>query len=263
MSTTTATTQDGKKTYHKQATGRALETVQAHAADKPLKFFGGCFCPFVQRVWIALEHKHLDYQYIEVDPYAKPKLLTDINPRGLVPALKHGDWGCYESNVLLEYVEDLSGGLLPAEPQGRAIARLWTDHINRHIVPGFYRLLQAQEEAKQVEFAQELQTEICKLVDAASPSGPFFAGSALGFVDVSIAPWLLRLRRVLTPYRGWPEAGADTRFGRWLAAVEDHEAVKATTSTDQLYLDSYERYAENRPNTSQLADAVNSGRGLP
>lgn len=43
MSTTTATTQDGKKTYHKQATGRALETVQAHAADKPLKFFGGCF----------------------------------------------------------------------------------------------------------------------------------------------------------------------------------------------------------------------------
>ena len=60
--------------------------------------------PFVQRVWIVLELKGLAYQYVEVDPYQKPKVLLDINPRGLVPALRHGDWGCYESTVLLEYV---------------------------------------------------------------------------------------------------------------------------------------------------------------
>src|ERR1700753_3112033 len=60
--------------------------------------------PFVQRVWIALEFKGMDYQYIEVDPYAKPKSLLVVNPRGLVPALRHGDWGCYESTVLMEYV---------------------------------------------------------------------------------------------------------------------------------------------------------------
>ena len=45
--------------------------------------------------------------------------------------------------------------------------------------------------------------------------------------------------------------------------MEGAEAVKKTTSDDELYLDSYERYAENRPNTSQVRDAVNSGRGLP
>ena len=55
-------------------------------------------------MWISLELKGLDYQYIEVDPYAKPKALLDVNPRGLVPALRHGDWGCYESTVLMEYV---------------------------------------------------------------------------------------------------------------------------------------------------------------
>lgn len=63
------------------------------------------FCsPFVQRVWIALELKGLPYQYIEVDPYQKPQSLLEVNPRGLVPALRHGDWGCYESTVLMEYV---------------------------------------------------------------------------------------------------------------------------------------------------------------
>ena len=60
--------------------------------------------PFVQRVWIALEAKGIPYQYIEVDPYKKPETLLEVNPRGLVPAIRHGNWGCYESTVLLEYV---------------------------------------------------------------------------------------------------------------------------------------------------------------
>lgn len=63
-----------------------------------------CHSPFVQRVWISLQFKGIDYQYIEVDPYKKPESLTAINPRGLVPALRHGHWGCYESTVLMEYV---------------------------------------------------------------------------------------------------------------------------------------------------------------
>jgi hypothetical protein len=60
--------------------------------------------PFVQRVWVALEAKGIQYQYIEVDPYKKPQALLDVNPRGLVPGIRHGDWGCGESTVLMEYV---------------------------------------------------------------------------------------------------------------------------------------------------------------
>jgi glutathione S-transferase len=48
--------------------------------------------------------KKIPYQYIEVDPYLKPQSLLEVNPRGLVPALRHDDWGCYESTVLMEYV---------------------------------------------------------------------------------------------------------------------------------------------------------------
>lgn len=64
----------------------------------------GHLSPFVQRVWIALEAKGLQYQYIEVDPYKKPEALLEVNPRGLVPGIRHGDWGCGESTVLMEYV---------------------------------------------------------------------------------------------------------------------------------------------------------------
>ena len=65
----------------------------------------------------------------------------------------------------------------------------------------------------------------------------------MGFVDIQIAPWMLRMKRVLTPYRGWPDPEEGSRWGKWTNAVENNGHVKATTSTDDLYLDSYERYA--------------------
>lgn len=74
--------------------------------------------------------------------------------------------------------------------------------------------------------------------DRSYTQGPFIT-----LVDVSVAPWFLRLRRVLTPYRGWPPADINSRLGMWVAALEASEAVKNTTSDDGLYLDSYERYA--------------------
>jgi len=31
--------------------------------------YGSWFCPYVQRVWIALEEKNIVYEYVEIDPY--------------------------------------------------------------------------------------------------------------------------------------------------------------------------------------------------
>ena len=202
--------------------------------------------PFVQRVWISLEVKGLNYQYVEIDPYKKPDELLALNPRGLVPAIRHGDWGCHESSVLMEYLEDLNCGiplLPPNNPRLRAHCRLWSDHINRKILPHFYGLLQAQEQPKQIEEGSTLKTEISKLVEAADPTGPFFLGHHVSFVDIQFAPWIIRLRKVLMPYRGWPEPDEGSRWAAWVYAIESDEAVKATTSSDELYIDSYERYA--------------------
>ncbi|TIA19812.1 glutathione S-transferase [Aureobasidium pullulans] len=162
----------------------------------------------------------------------------------------------------MEYLQK-GEALLPSDPKLRAHSRLWSDHVNRSIVPGFYRYLQAQDEKAQIENAEELKEQISKLVDAADKSGPFFLGDKMTFVDVQMAPWVVRLRKVLQPYRGWPEPEAGSRWEKWVDAIEQDHAVRATTSTDELYLDSYERYAENRPNTSQVQRAINSGRGLP
>ncbi|KAF3209031.1 hypothetical protein TWF679_007551 [Orbilia oligospora] len=102
-----------------------------------------------------------------------------------VPALVHGGWGCYESTVLMEYVDDISEKkLLPEDPKQKAYSRLWADHISRNIVPTFYRYLQAQEVEKQAEYGREFEKQVNTLLEAADPKGPFFAR-----IDQTLAKW--------------------------------------------------------------------------
>ncbi|KAI9890384.1 MAG: hypothetical protein M1814_004170 [Vezdaea aestivalis] len=234
-----------QKSYHKKATGAALATVKKHSRDNIMKLYGSCFCPFVQRVWIALEAKGVSYQYIEVDPYKKPDSLLQVNPKGLVPAMRLGDACVFDSMPLIQYLEDVdaSRSLLPPDPFQKWHSRYWANHVNDRIVPFFYKTLQAQKTEAQISNAEQLRTEIAKAVDACDPTGPFFLGPVLSLVDVVFAPWMLRLSRVLKPYRGWPDPEIGSRWGAWVNAIESNEHVRATTSTDDLYLDSYERYA--------------------
>ena len=46
-------------------------TIKARSSNQnaSLKFYSSWFCPYAQRVWIALEEKGIDYQYIEINPY--------------------------------------------------------------------------------------------------------------------------------------------------------------------------------------------------
>lgn len=78
-------------------------------------------------------------------------------------------------------------------------------------------------------------------------------GSSPSFVDIQAAPWVLRLSRVLKPYRGWPDAKSGTRWASWVKAINTDDHIRATTSTDELYLDSYERYARKFLSTSKRA----------
>lgn len=88
------------------ATGLAEKTVKEHLAEQGLKFYAGWFCPFVQRAWMVLEEKKIPYQYIEVNPYHKPQSLLSLNPRGLVPTLEYEGKPLYESNVIMEFLDD-------------------------------------------------------------------------------------------------------------------------------------------------------------
>ena len=105
---TPTTTTSTSKSYHqtKRPAGPASLTAKKHSKDADLKLYGTFFCPFTQRIWIALEVKGIPYQYIEVDPkmHGKNEGLFEVSPGGRLPAIKHGNWGTFDSMVIMEYV---------------------------------------------------------------------------------------------------------------------------------------------------------------
>jgi glutathione S-transferase len=55
---------------------------------------------------------------------------------------------------------------------------------------------------------------------------------------------LFRASNVLKHYRGF-ELSSGPKVRAWFDRLFDHPAFKATCSTEQLYLDSYERFASD------------------
>jgi glutathione S-transferase len=290
-----------KKRKPGTASGSASITKDLHSripsalSGGPLVLFANSYCPFAQRIWIALEIKRLPYQYVEVIPahmqggtVERPPALLEICPEGIVPCLKHGKWGIWESGVCLEYLEDLTveaaglNGLEahaaenwllpPGDARLKAWSRLWVDHvgillhlflkpltefqINRKILPAFYHLLLAPPVsandptstsllAHRTVLTDTLTSTITALVNASHASGPFFLGPSISFVDVMFAPWVLRLSRVLTRFRGYEFSSAlDQRWQAWVAAIESDERVRATTSEPASYADVYSDVGE-------------------
>lgn len=80
----------------------------------------------------------------------------------------------------------------------RALIRLQCDHVARHVVPGFYRYLQAQDEAKQIEGGKDFHKaleDLTVLLERAEKEIPekkglglWVEGGDLGLLDVIVAP---------------------------------------------------------------------------
>ncbi|GAA5866216.1 hypothetical protein JCM3774_004121 [Rhodotorula dairenensis] len=246
------------------ATGAAADTVKAHSSDHSLVFHAGWFCPFVQRVWLALEEKGIGYQYKEVNPYKKEPHFLKINPKGLVPALEHDNKALYESLVLLEYLDDAfpDESLRPADPHEAGLVRLALQQISNVVVPAFYKYVQAQEPVAQeeggaafVKSLQDLHAQWFRPGDSTWARGQDF-----GWVDIALAPWVVRFD-LLEKHRGFSVDKVNEQFAAWSRRILDRPSIKATTSLPDDYEKVYRRYFENTAE-SEVAKATRKGEWL-
>ncbi|KAJ8087211.1 hypothetical protein PM082_006041 [Marasmius tenuissimus] len=293
-------TVDTGKPYSPQCTGIALETVKEHTAAQDVTLYGQCFCPFTQRVWTAFEALNIPYKYHEVDHTNRPADFLEVSPKGLVPGLSFNNpssWkGLSESSVMLEYLNDegarVTGRSLlppPSNPYARSLVRLQADHVSRTLVPAFFRYVFTQDPEAQLQAGKEwtdsLETLVSlferaeKEVYLNNESGAAGKGDKealraglglwvegnedLSLADVLVAPFIFRALNVLKYYRDY-DLPSGPKFSAYVTRLTNHPSFKKTCSNEDVYIDSYERYAFNRPNpNNQLQNAVNSGKGIP
>lgn len=96
----------------------------------PITLYYGSGSPFAWRVQLALEHKALPYDR-KVLSFAAGDTRTPefvaLNPRHRVPTIVDGDFVLYESNAIVEYLDEAYPGrgapLFPGDARRRALVR--------------------------------------------------------------------------------------------------------------------------------------------
>lgn len=94
-------------------------------------------------------------------------------------------------------------------------------------MPGFMRLMQAQETEKQDNARTELYDALRKF--AAQIKGPYFLGEEFSLVDIAIVPWITR-DYILAEHRGYSRQDVSAEWVRYAAHVEQRESVLKTKS---------------------------------
>ncbi|ORX33924.1 glutathione S-transferase [Kockovaella imperatae] len=253
---------------HPVATGLAKKLVDAHQARQDLVFWSAWFCPFNQRIWMALEERNIPYQYHEVNPYKKEKDFLEVNPLGLVPALTDKGRALYESDVLVEYLEDKyppskeHPPIFPTDIYEKSWARINIQHITKDIIPHYFKLQQAQETEDQQQALEEFYKGLRTLVDRVKL--PYFAGEQFTAVDMSLAPFVRRFYS-LEEHRGFD--GEKALGSKWVQdchadIFSERESLKNTTSEKEYYAPLLERYLKDEAQ-SEVAKATRSGKKLP
>ena len=95
-----------------------------------LKVHGVRQSPFVRKVLAVLEMKGLQYEVIDVFPFAQKPEFTKISPLGKIPALEDGALTLADSTVICEYLDEQYPAFptLPVAAADRANAR-WLEEF--------------------------------------------------------------------------------------------------------------------------------------
>ncbi len=199
-----------------------------------ITFYAGSGSPWVWRVWLALEHKALPYDLrmlsFSAGDTRKPEFVA-LNPRHRVPTIVDDGFVLYESNAIVEYLDEAYPGrgapLFPGGPRERAVVRRLVAEIDNYLDKAtdpwfdqvFYKKPEERDAAALASATEAIRGELAMLGEGMR--GDFLAGP-LSAADYALYPIVAFF------YRGkavkMPDLDADGLLGpklrAWKARVE-------------------------------------------
>lgn len=190
----------------------------------PITFYYGSGSPPAWRVWLALEFKQLAYEWrllsFDAGDLKRPEFLA-LNPRARVPVITDGDFTLYESNAIVEYLEEqypATPQLYPGNTRERARVRRWVSEIDDGIARDLYQVAQAvyvpaPDFEAIARLCEPLVAELRLIAGLAA--GNFLAGGKLTAADFALYPYYALVMRM------------DRRIPATRLAAEMPESLKA------------------------------------
>jgi len=198
-----------------------------------LTLYYGSGSPYAWRAQLALEHKALPYELkvlsFSAGDTRKPEFVA-LNPRHQVPVLVDGDFTLYESNAIVEYIDEAYPGrgapLFPGDAKTRALSRRMILEVDNYYNVASDKLLDQALWKKPEERDQKLIAESRKeVIDelgkfGSAMRGEYLAGP-LSAADFALYPMVAFLRRAQLKL---PDLDADGMLpppiAAWKARIE-------------------------------------------
>jgi len=160
--------------------------------------------PFAWRVHLALEEKGLEYEptllSFQSGDLKRPDYLA-INPHGKVPSIVDGTLSLYESQAIVEYLDEKypQKPLLPREPEARALVRVeelecvlyFAEAFLKVARQAFFAAPDKRDEKALAEARTDLRRFLAALEQRASRhDGEYVCGKAFSRADVTWIPFV-------------------------------------------------------------------------
>jgi glutathione S-transferase len=153
------------------------------------------FSTNVERVALALAHKGIEVEYVDVDPDDRSEVAR-VSGQELVPVLVDGERIVADSTAILEHLEHRfpEPPLYPADPARRAEVRVFVDWFNR-VWKRPPNLIYDEEQKPEPDRARiaELEARIAAslpLFESLLSGRDYLFGDELSVADVSAFPFL-------------------------------------------------------------------------
>jgi glutathione S-transferase len=180
-------------------------------------------CPYVQRAAIALAEKHVPFERRYVDLANKPAWFRSASPLGKVPLLLVDDQVLFESNVIVEYLEETTDHPLhPANPLLKAQHRAWMEFGST--ILGDLWIIETTKDQSAFDAKVKAAREKFERMETVLADGPYFAGEQFSIVDCVFAP-IFRYFVVFDDIRDLGMFTALPKVQLWRKALSERPSV--------------------------------------
>lgn len=154
---------------------------------------------YCHRVRIVLAEKGVTYDVIEVDTNAKAhESLLEVNPYGSLPTLVDRDLVLYQSEIIMEYLDERfpHPPLMPVYPVTKGRSRLMIHRVNQDWYHHMDKILDQQTPETERNLSRKALADSITSVVPVFVEMPFFLSEEMSLVDCCIAPLLWRLPKL-------------------------------------------------------------------
>jgi glutathione S-transferase/RNA polymerase-associated protein len=217
-----------------------------------LKLFEHPLSPYARKVKIVLYEKGIPFERVLITPLTlreqDPEFgeFAATSPRLEVPCLVDGDFRCFDSTIIVDYIDETwpQKPMLSGSPVERARTRMieeLSDSVLEAINWGmmeirFFKRAEGPEAERMVENARKQLARIWDRLESDLERGPWLSGQAFGRADAAVI-----IHVVNAGLFGMPPLDRHARLRDWAARCLEVDGVKrdqadlaAFMASDQL-----------------------------